>query len=379
MGDVVVQDTHGKRSSSMSYALRWKRENFKWILSSSILAVSITLLFLLLMYGTSIKNIYIVVDGQEQKIETRQWVVQELLEEQSIELGEHDRISAPVNASIKNGDRIIIDRAIPVLVSADGETVNGYTIGRTVSAALQELNITLNPEDKVTPAPDAVLDGQTTIQVVRVNKVVEEVSEPVPFEVIKQNDPKLVKGKEQVVQEGQEGTLVKKIEKVFEDGVLVSEQVVEKSVAAESVSKIVAVGTKNPVVVLSASSPNVDTVTKGGVTFGYKQILNNVTLTAYTAGVESTGKSEEHPQFGMTYSGTRVTEGRTIAVDPKVIPIGWWVYIEGIGFRRAEDIGSGVKGNMIDVYYENEDYAKRFGMKRGYKVYIVGKEKPAAN
>jgi 3D (Asp-Asp-Asp) domain-containing protein len=74
-----------------------------------------------------------------------------------------------------------------------------------------------------------------------------------------------------------------------------------------------------------------------------------------------------------------VTEGRTIAVDPKVIPIGWWVYIEGIGLRRAEDIGSGVKGNKIDVYFDNLDYAKRFGLKRGYKVYIIGKDKPASS
>jgi 3D (Asp-Asp-Asp) domain-containing protein len=104
--------------------------------------------------------------------------------------------------------------------------------------------------------------------------------------------------------------------------------------------------------------------------------LNNVTLTAYTAHAASTGKTSEHPQYGITYSGTRATEGRTIAVDPKVIPIGWWVYIEGIGLRRAEDTGSAIKGNKIDIYFESEEYAKKFGLKRGYKVYIIGKDKP---
>ena len=82
-------------------------------------------------------------------------------------------------------------------------------------------------------------------------------------------------------------------------------------------------------------------------------MLKNVTLTAYSAGVASTGKAKSHPEYGITASGTTVTEGRTIAVDPKVIPMGWWVYIEGIGFRRAEDTGSAVKGNKIDVYFES--------------------------
>jgi len=179
------------------------------------------------------------------------------------------------------------------------------------------------------------------------------------------------------VREGQEGIVLKTKEKVYEDGVLVSEEIVGESVQAESINKVVAVGTKNPVIVLSSSSPNVDQVTKSGVKFDYKQVVNNITLTAYTAA--SAGKSSSHPQFGLTSTGTKVTEGRTIAVDPKVVPLGWWVYIDGLGFRRAEDIGSGVKGNKIDVYYDNPDYASRFGMKRGITVYIIGPTKPAAD
>ena len=172
---------------------------------------------------------------------------------------------------------------------------------------------------------------------------------------------------------------MKKKEKTFEDGVLVAEAVVGEEVQTESINKVVSVGTKNPVVVLSASSPSVDEVSKNGVTFGYKQILKNVKLTAYSADVHLQVNPKELRAYGKTYTGTTVTEGRTIAVDPKVIPLGWWVYIEGIGFRRAEDIGSGVKGQMIDVYFEDHGYANKFGTKQGYTVYVVGPKKPSEN
>ena len=238
-------------------------------------------------------------------------------------------------------------------MTADGKTTTVYTTARTVESALQRLHIALGENDRITPEPTAALSTGDEIKIVRVKKETEEVSEPIAFETEKKSDATLLKGKEQVVQEGKEGVLVKKKEKTFEDGVLVAEAVVGEEVQTESVKKVVSVGTKNPVVVLSASSPSVDEVSKNGVTFGYKQILKNVKLTAYSADVASTGKSEGSSGFGKTYTGTTVTEGRTIAVDPKVIPLGWWVYIEGIGFRRAEDIGSGVKGQMIDVYFED--------------------------
>jgi len=54
------------------------------------------------------------------------------------------------------------------------------------------------------------------------------------------------------------------------------------------------------------------------------------------------------PQL-RTATGTTATAGRTIAVDPKVIPYGTKVYIEGYGIRIAEDCG-GFRGNHIDIF-----------------------------
>src|SRR3569833_1972499 len=94
-------------------------------------------------------------------------------------------------------------------------------------------------------------------------------------------------------------------------------------------------------------------------------------LTAYTAGPESTGKSPGDPGYGVTASGAHVQDHRTIAVDPRKIPIGTKVYIEGIGVRVAEDTGGAIQGNRIDVYMSDLSAAIQFGYKRDVKVYIL--------
>jgi 3D (Asp-Asp-Asp) domain-containing protein len=97
------------------------------------------------------------------------------------------------------------------------------------------------------------------------------------------------------------------------------------------------------------------------------------TLTAYTAGYESTGKTPSHPAYGITASGARVKENFTIAVDPEVIPLGSLVYIEGLGIRKAEDTGSAIKGKKIDVYIPDLEEALEFGVKKNVKVYVLKK------
>jgi 3D (Asp-Asp-Asp) domain-containing protein len=66
---------------------------------------------------------------------------------------------------------------------------------------------------------------------------------------------------------------------------------------------------------------------------------------------------------GKTPIGRTPVVGRTIAVDPKVIPYGSRVFIPGFGWRIAEDTGAEIKGNRIDILVENEEKAYELGRK----------------
>lgn len=74
-------------------------------------------------------------------------------------------------------------------------------------------------------------------------------------------------------------------------------------------------------------------------------------------------------ETGITATGTQVVEGRTIAVDPRVIPYGTKVIIGGHVFT-AEDCGGAIKGNRIDVYVNDHDRAQALGVNHA-DVYLV--------
>jgi len=111
--------------------------------------------------------------------------------------------------------------------------------------------------------------------------------------------------------------------------------------------------------------------------------------TAYDLSVESCGKKPDHLEYGITRTGTKATVGRTIAVDPNVIPLGSRVYVKFPlkyshldGVYLAEDTGRLVKGNMIDVFLGEDKPGSRaiyksvmeFGIQH-VEVYVLGVEK----
>lgn len=100
---------------------------------------------------------------------------------------------------------------------------------------------------------------------------------------------------------------------------------------------------------------------------------STVTATGYTAGVESTGKTPDHPQYGITYSGVKVKRDlySTIAADLSVYPIGTILYIPDYGYGVVADTGSAIKGNKIDLYYPTVEQVYSEWGKKDVDVYVI--------
>lgn len=86
-------------------------------------------------------------------------------------------------------------------------------------------------------------------------------------------------------------------------------------------------------------------------------VYEDYIATAYCGCRKCNGKWTGYP----TASGTKMVQGRTIAVDPRDIPLGSKVHIVGMGEYIAEDTGSAIKGNIIDIYFDSHKEALDFG------------------
>ncbi|MFK2826373.1 3D domain-containing protein [Bacillus sp. B190/17] len=90
-----------------------------------------------------------------------------------------------------------------------------------------------------------------------------------------------------------------------------------------------------------------------------------VRATAYTASCKGCS--------GVTATGINLKKNpnaKVIAVDPRVIPLGTKVYVEGYGEAIAGDKGGAIKGNKIDVHVPTKKHAYRWGV-RTVKVKIL--------
>ena len=96
--------------------------------------------------------------------------------------------------------------------------------------------------------------------------------------------------------------------------------------------------------------------------------LGRFTLSWYSP--KELGKSK--PSELRTSRGLIPKEGRTVAVDPSIIPYGSIVYIQGYGYFIAEDCGGAIKGNRIDIFTASHEYAIQQG-KKVAQIWVLGK------
>ena len=100
-----------------------------------------------------------------------------------------------------------------------------------------------------------------------------------------------------------------------------------------------------------------------GAPENYKRVLN-MTATAYAPGTRDNGRWNN-----QTYVGGTVHHG-VVAVDPQVIPMGTKLWVEGYGEAIAEDQGSAIKGNRIDLAFDKRNDALDYGIKN-VKIYVL--------
>lgn len=100
-----------------------------------------------------------------------------------------------------------------------------------------------------------------------------------------------------------------------------------------------------------------------GAPENYRKIID-MTATAYGPGVKDNGRWND-----LTFVGTKIRKG-VVAVDPRIIPMGTKLWVEGYGQAVAEDQGSAIKGNRIDLAFDTRQEAVNYGIKP-VKVYVL--------
>ncbi|KYO67772.1 ubiquitin-like domain-containing protein [Thermovenabulum gondwanense] len=288
------------------------------------------------------KSVTIVDNGREMKVKTFSTTVGELLKEKNIILSRDDKVLPEPSQKLKEKDKIIIYRAFPVKIIDGGKEITVNTLADSVENIIKKAGLNLQEKDKVVPRKDEVINNSTEIKITRVDeKVIEEVRK-IPFKTITRVDYNLHFGKQNIIQQGEDGE-----EKIITTIVYENGKVVDKSTR-----KVITKPAKPQIIVRGGLM----VASRGGVEFAYTAKYRML-ATAYTY----TGN--------LTRMGTKPRVG-VVAVDPEVIPLGSKLYVEGYGFARAEDTGGAIKGERIDIFVESEAIAQRFG-RRWVTVYLL--------
>lgn len=303
-----------------------------------------------------------------QKIKTDAKDVKELLSEQNITLSAHDFLNLDDNTIINDGMEIIITRGIAFNIEEDEHITLCSTTKTTVGDALLETGHYPDEDDIVTPAMDSPITPGLTISIIKVNNETLVVTETIANSIEYKDDNTLEKGKTKVLEEGHNGEYEVTYRIAYENGVETSREEVSRVVKKEPKNKVIANGTKTVKKAVAKTENKTQTTSasnSGGTIAGLKYKKKyTMSATGYTA-FRSDGSR------GKTASGRTARHG-LVAVDPKVIPLGTKLYVEGYGEAIAADTGGAIKGNKIDLCFEmsNAEIRKQFGRKT-LNVYVL--------
>ena len=244
-----------------------------------------------------------------------------------------------------------------VTVTHDGSTVTAKARSETVAELLERLHITPSPLEMVAVDLD---EDSAELTIASELTYYDQVEEPATYETVRVANPSLPKGTEKVVQEGADGVRTSIYEVVWSGGEEISRQFVEE-LESTAVNEVVEYGTAVASTRAGVASVSKNTDGSGILTLTDGTTLNfsgvkSMTATAYTAGHGGADYT--------TATGTLVKVG-TVAVDKNVIPLGTKMYIVAadgsVVYGTAVAADTGVRGNIVDLYYDTYQQCINFG------------------
>lgn len=329
-----------------------------------LIVISILCLSGIFMHSQFSKSIIISDNGVMKNYKSARNTVGDILKEKNIKLAVNDIVSPAQNVTLSNGAKIIIKRAVPIKLMIAGKQENITTNKNTVGQVLAEQKIVIDNDDKVNVPLSQKIVKDLLLKVVKVREATVTVREDVAFKMNERGTSEVSRGKRRVVKQGKQGEVERTYKVTFEDDNVVNKELINEKVISKPIDGIVEVG----------AGTGLQQEISRGDGFRYSQVLT-MSASAYTAGYESTRKNPGDRGYGRTATGMVAQKG-VVAVDPSVIPLGSKLYIETsdgrfvYGYAVAADKGSAIKGNRIDLFYENLSDALGFG-RRSVKVYIL--------
>jgi len=286
----------------------------------------------------------------------------EALQEAGIHISKYDYVSLPDGPSGR-ANEIQIIRANTVTITMDGETRTINTLENTVADALNTVSYAPRDRDLLSHDLDAPLEDGMEITVTRIDILIETVTQEVPFKEVRRDNSSLAKGRERVASEGESGEKVVTYRKTYRDGELISTLPESETITRPAQDRVIEVGAKTA---KSAPLPNIAANAPRLEDLSYSKVLE-VRSYAYT----TEGKKRKRNRMG------NIARRGTLAVDPRVIPLGSKVYVKCVngswnyGVAVAEDTGCKfIQGNAIDLFFDTRAECISFGIRRAY-VYIL--------
>ncbi|HRW17493.1 MAG TPA: ubiquitin-like domain-containing protein [Dermatophilaceae bacterium] len=216
------------------------------------------------------RKLTVTVDGQTSDYWTTAQTVDEALTALGIRATDSAKLSVSRSAMLgREGLTLTISNPRQVTVAVDGQTRPTATNAGTVADLLTQLEVTLGPDDRVSPAADTAVTEGLAVAVARVSKKTTTQTVAVPFQTVKQDDATLTKGTTKVKTPGVAGTRTVTYVEVWVDGKLESRSEAGNEVTKAATDKVLLVGTKAapvaPAAAPAAPAPSAGNVSGAGI------------------------------------------------------------------------------------------------------------------